>query len=208
MDETSTKDRLLQTGAELFAEKGFAGVSVRQICAAAGTSMNMIHHYFGNKEGLLTAIADRFSARIFVVPMRLLENVPPSQEKFLSLMELLFETTLEAYVEEEALVRVAIREQLDAKGITEFSQKFVAFLDQAKKQGFVRQELDSEMITGAMLDRILNQVQFAPWLARVHGVDVLTDIEYRQRWCKSNLDLYLYGLVDSGITESQKDRSQ
>ena len=89
-----------------------------------------------------------------------------------------------------------IREQIDTAGITEFSQRYAGFLERAKSQGFVRQELDSEMITGAMLDRVLNQVLFAPWLTRVYGVDLMANAAYRQRWCKSNLDLFLYGLVD------------
>jgi len=186
---------LLRCGAELFAEKGFGGVSVRQICAHAGTSMNMIHHYFGSKEGLLNAIMEQFSTRIFAIPMRLFEKTPRSKEDFVSRLELLVETTLEAYIEQRALLMVVIREQPDAEGIIEYSQAFVDFLERCKRKGFVREELDSEMITGAILDRILNQVQFAPWLKRVHGVDVLNDVEYRQRWCKSNLDLFLYGLA-------------
>jgi AcrR family transcriptional regulator len=46
------RDRLIASGTALFAEKGFDGVSVPEICKHAHTTMNMIHHYFGNKEGL------------------------------------------------------------------------------------------------------------------------------------------------------------
>ena len=46
----------------------------------------------------------------------------------------------------------------------------------------------------AMLDRIGNQVQFAPWIKRNSGTDI-SDPEYRQRWCRSNLDLFFHGMV-------------
>ena len=90
---------------------------------------------------------------------------------------------------------VVIREQADLSALEEYMQRFVEFLEQAKKKGFVRKQLDSEMITGAMLDRILSQVHFAPWIKKAYGVDVLGDAKYKERWCKSNLDLFLYGLV-------------
>jgi AcrR family transcriptional regulator len=73
-DQRSTKSRILASGAELMAEKGFSGVSVREICAHADTSMNMLHHYFGSKQGLLDAIVAKFSSGVFALPMRLLDK--------------------------------------------------------------------------------------------------------------------------------------
>ena len=187
----------MQSGSKLFAEKGFAGVSARSICADADTSVNMVHHYFGNKEGLLSAIAEQLSAKLFAIPIRMFETMPASRKDFASRMQLLFETTLEAYIEHRTLLVVVVREEVDTQGMQDYSQAFAEFLERAKRKGFVRQELDSEMITGAILDRILNQVSFAPWVKRVHGVDILTDDEYQKRWCKANLDLFLNGIAQS-----------
>ena len=93
----------------------------------------------------------------------------------------------------------AVTHRMNQLGIKHVYQgqvkKLSAFLEQAKVDGFVRDDIDSEMITGAMVDRIINQVQFARWIKRSSGVDVLTDTEYQKRWCKSNIDLFLYGLV-------------
>ena len=193
----TTKERLLESGAKLFAKKGFAGVSARSICADANTSVNMVHHYFGDKRGLLSAIADQLSAKIFAVPMRLFQTMPATREGFASQMQLLFETTLETYIEHRSLLVVVVREEVDTSGIQNYSQAFAEFIERAKREGFVRQELDSEMTTGVILDRILNQVTFAPWVKRVHGVDILTDDEYQKRWCKANLDLFLNGIAQS-----------
>ena len=157
--------------------------------------MNMIHHYFGSKEGLLDAIVEQFGSDVLVVPMRLLDKAPRSKEDFLSRMEMLFETTLEAYIAQRAVLVVVIREQVDLSALREYVERFVEFLEHSKKKGFVRKELDSEMITGAMLDRVLNQVLFAPWMKRSLGIDVLSDARYQRRWCKANLDLFLHGFV-------------
>jgi AcrR family transcriptional regulator len=193
--DVPAKERLLKTGAALFSEKGFGGVSVREICKHANTSMNMIHHYFGSKEKLLEAIVDQFGSDVFAIPMRLLESVPKSKEDFESRIEMLFETTLEAYIAQRDVLLLVIREQADPVGLTEFVSKYADFLEVGKKKGFVRKALDTQMVTGFMLDRILNQVQFAPWIKQVHGVELLTDSKYKKRWCKSNLDLIFNGLL-------------
>jgi AcrR family transcriptional regulator len=179
----------------LFAERGFSGVSVRKICEHAGTSMNMIHHYFGSKAGLLDAIVEQFSSGVFAVPMRLLDKSPRSRDDFLSRIEMLFEATLDAYIEHRSVLLVVIREQADPEALPEYMARFARFLDEAKEKGYVRKGLDSDMVTGFLLDRILNQVQLAPWIKRNYGTDLLSDPEYKRRWCQANLDVFVNGII-------------
>ena len=193
--ETSVRDRLLESGALLFAEKGFDGVSVREVCQHAKTSSNMIHHYFGSKGGLLEAIVEQFSVNVFAVPMRLLDEPPRSKDDFLSRINMLFESTLDAFIEHRAILLVVMREQANPGALPEYMTRFASFLEQSKERGFVRKSLDSEMISGFMLDRILNQVQLAPWIKRNYGTDLLSDPQYKKRWCKSNIDLFVNGIV-------------
>lgn len=189
------KERLITAAAALFSEKGFAGVSVREICKAAGTGINMIHHYFGNKKGLLEAITARYDDRVYATPLRLLAMPARSRDDFAARIELMFETMLETCLENRDIMMVMLREQKDLKQLDAFQTAFVAFLDEAKRQGIVREGLDTVMISGAMLDRIISQVQFAPWIKRKIGVDAASDDAYRQRWSRSNVDLFLNGML-------------
>jgi len=52
-----TGDRILQVASKLFAEKGYANVSVRDICKETGTTPPMIYYYFGSKKGLFDKVA-------------------------------------------------------------------------------------------------------------------------------------------------------
>lgn len=47
-----TKDRLLDEAERLFAEKGFHGVSVREITSAAKTNQAAVNYHFGGKKNL------------------------------------------------------------------------------------------------------------------------------------------------------------
>lgn len=46
------RTRLLVEAERIFAEKGYAKASTREICAAAGLNVAAIHYHFGGKEGL------------------------------------------------------------------------------------------------------------------------------------------------------------
>jgi AcrR family transcriptional regulator len=52
-----TADRIRATSAVLFAERGFAATSVRDIAAAVGVAPGAIYNHFESKEAILNAIA-------------------------------------------------------------------------------------------------------------------------------------------------------
>ncbi|MBI5524578.1 MAG: TetR/AcrR family transcriptional regulator [Desulfarculus sp.] len=48
----AVRQRLLRAASELFAQKGYAATTVREIVAAAGVTKPVLYYYFGSKEGL------------------------------------------------------------------------------------------------------------------------------------------------------------
>jgi len=52
---------MLERALTLFTTRGFNGVGVEELAAAAGVTKPTLYHYFGNKQGLLeTLIAERY----------------------------------------------------------------------------------------------------------------------------------------------------
>jgi len=51
-----TREALLETSAEIFAHRGFAGTTVREICERAGANVAAIHYHFGDKAGLYSEV--------------------------------------------------------------------------------------------------------------------------------------------------------
>ncbi len=62
MDET--KGKIVEAATKLFAEKGLDGVTVREICAAAGVNVALVNYHFKSKEGLYAVCIERLFARI------------------------------------------------------------------------------------------------------------------------------------------------
>lgn len=58
----ATRCAALDAARHLFAEKGFAGTSMREIASASGVSQPLIHYHFGSKEGLYKAVKERLIA--------------------------------------------------------------------------------------------------------------------------------------------------
>jgi AcrR family transcriptional regulator len=56
--EQNARARLMETAIDMFAEKGYAGTSVREIVDRAGVSKPVLYYYFQSKEGLFLAILD------------------------------------------------------------------------------------------------------------------------------------------------------
>ena len=54
--------QLLDAANELFAERGYEGVSVEDIARAAGVQRGLVHHYFGGRTEVYLALLERLAA--------------------------------------------------------------------------------------------------------------------------------------------------
>jgi AcrR family transcriptional regulator len=57
--DRDTREHILSTAAQLFCERGFANVSIRDICEQAGITPPTIYHYFGNKDQLFENVIQK-----------------------------------------------------------------------------------------------------------------------------------------------------
>lgn len=62
MTTISKRDRILDAAEALFAERGFDGVTLRQIASSAGVDVALANYHFGKKLELFNAVFERRSA--------------------------------------------------------------------------------------------------------------------------------------------------
>lgn len=62
----STREKLLEAAEQIFAERGFSGATVREICLRAGANVAAVNYHFGDKLNLYTEVLRRFARTLDV----------------------------------------------------------------------------------------------------------------------------------------------
>jgi len=76
-----TRDKLIEAAGRVFAEKGYQGATVREICRAAGANVASVNYTFGDKLGLYTEVLRQSvrAAQGAALSASLTEDLPPEQ---------------------------------------------------------------------------------------------------------------------------------
>ena len=86
----NTKGIIFRTAASLFAEKGYNGVSMREISERSGLSKPTIYYYFGNKEGIyreLISVGLNYNSEQF---LEIQKKDIPIKQKIIELVKMRF----------------------------------------------------------------------------------------------------------------------
>lgn len=82
----NTKEKILLVSLELFAKKGFDGVSVREIAKEVGVRESALYKHYKNKQEIMDSIIEVMGKRIgeayveYQIPEAISENVPKAYE--------------------------------------------------------------------------------------------------------------------------------
>ena len=95
LNDQTTKQMILAAGIDMFAEKGYAGTSVREIVERAGVSKPVLYYYFKNKAGLFQAILDWTAEFQESVLARVFERPGSLLERLVDLYQLIYKSIIE-----------------------------------------------------------------------------------------------------------------
>jgi len=93
--EQGVKKALLVAGIDLFAEKGYASTSVREIVSAAGVTKPVLYYYFQSKEGLFRAILDSAAEEQEVILEESLQKPGTALERIVHLYRRIYQELME-----------------------------------------------------------------------------------------------------------------
>ncbi len=158
----SVRAALIQTGARLLAERGKAGISVREVAREAGVNHGLVHRHFGSKEGLLhqvmTSLAEEIAGAIG----------PPNPDE--SLSELLISTF--GATSERLHWRILARSLLDGEDPRELQEDFPVvsrMLAAARRDS--RSQLSPRALVTILLASGLGLLLFETYLKVATGQD-------------------------------------
>src|SRR5215470_242237 len=71
-EETSTS--LLEAAKKVLRQKGYAGLSTRDVADAAGVPLSQIHYHFGSKQGMMLALFEYLNAQLLDRQQAMFDN--------------------------------------------------------------------------------------------------------------------------------------
>ncbi|MEM8602671.1 MAG: TetR/AcrR family transcriptional regulator [Cyanobacteria bacterium P01_H01_bin.121] len=77
---TATKEQIINAAERLFAERGFAATTLRNVVSEAGVNLAAVHYHFGSKEELFRAAVARFARPVVAEELALLAQLQASDE--------------------------------------------------------------------------------------------------------------------------------
>lgn len=90
-DGKTVKRLLLEAGMALFAEKGYACTSVREIVERAGVTKPALYYYFQSKEGMFRAILNWASEQLEIMLADVLKSPGTTLERFINFYHYLYQ---------------------------------------------------------------------------------------------------------------------
>lgn len=89
---TATRDRLLQTAMEVFAEHGYHGTTVDDIVTAAATSKGAFYHYFSSKQDVFLTLMDALAGLVEAGAEAAIAGEPTALGKVEGALKIVLET--------------------------------------------------------------------------------------------------------------------
>ena len=179
-DPEGTKRAVLDAAERLFAERGFAGTSLRDIATASGVSHPLIQHHFVSKEGLYGAVLSRCSEE-YVERFPDLIGVTDQPVDLRTEMTRLF-----SFLRDNGpILRIIGWARLEGKqeliaGCEELRQAMVRRIEAGQALGLVRRDIDGETLAIMMEGLLFYWVENRAFIAR-HSRAALDDDVYLEK---------------------------
>lgn len=137
---SDTKEQIISVAERLFAERGFAGTTLRSVVSEASVNLAAVHYHFGSKEELFRAVVARLARPIVEQELALLQQLQKETEtpSVEAVLTVLIKPNLEilAQDEETLLIRAQFMgrcrtepEPIQRIAEDEFAESIKAFLD-------------------------------------------------------------------------------
>jgi TetR/AcrR family transcriptional regulator len=197
-----TRNRLIRVATALFSQRGFDGVSVKELADSAGVNVSLVSYHFGGKENLYRACLEQFGQERLALAQRVLQP-PQTVEELRFRLKLFIEEMLTAHLNQQGVVQIIHREcDMDLPVAQEvFRQTFlrvfgtmVEFFKSAQAVGIVRPDLDPLFIANSIFGSIKHVTQSDRISAKFFGLSI-SDPDYRAKIIDHILMLNLYGLA-------------
>lgn len=207
MDYNAKQLQIIDVAERLFAKKGFAGTSVRDIAQEADVNVSMISYYFGSKEKLIEAL---FKLRTVESRSRLenilaAEDVTPIQK-----INILIDSVIERLMGNQSFHNIMMREQLSTERTPVIAEHIMnlkfrnmeimqKIISEGQASGDFRSNIDMSLMTTTLYGTIIQAIATQRFYKKLHKLEDMDEAEF-QKYLKSQLSQHLQSLFKLTVT--------
>ncbi len=177
---SSTKESLLAAAKQLFAEKGFEGVSVREIAEKANANIALISYHFKNKDGLYKECLKEFGLSRLKTAREIL-TTPTTKEELKIRLEIFLRNMLSSFTTDMCSAKILVREMdMDRPEFRPVIKEYIEpifytcvhFFEAALKNKLISKKLDPMFITFTVFSTLCHAANSEKPMKRNIGCNV------------------------------------
>ena len=115
VDHEQYRQKLLSQCFDLFAQKGYASITMRQVAQELGVSTGTLYHYFSSKDALFEQLVEQITQQDLLGATVELENLPTLADRIEALFS--FVAQHEDYFNKQMLIWMDFYQQQDSEKI-------------------------------------------------------------------------------------------
>lgn len=197
MEYNDKQIQIMEAAERLFADRGFAGTSVRDIAEAAGVNLAMISYYFGSKEKMMEAV---FQHRGQHMKMQLQSILVNSNMAPIQKVERLIDEYIDRIFQKQCFHKVMIREQMMdntgpiAEQIAQLKQTnqtlFKQIIQEGQKKGDFKKGIDIPFLMMTLVGTAGQLITTQHYYREANNLQSLSGEEF-EKHIKKKLSAYL-----------------
>jgi AcrR family transcriptional regulator len=206
MNFSDKQIQIIETAENLFADKGFAGTSVRDIAEDAGVNVAMISYYFGSKEKLLEAL---FSYRAEGTT-KILESMLKDKELApLDKVYMMIDFFIEKFHTQHCFHKIMTREQIANKRsptsdliqrLKKHNQQLVKeIIHEGQKNGDFIKNIDIPLLMATLVGTVGHLVTTQHFYREINNLQVMPDEQF-QKLMKKKISAHLKFIFKAILT--------
>jgi AcrR family transcriptional regulator len=203
-DMEDTREKLIAAAKRVFAEKGYAGATVKEIADQAGVNISLISYHFNGKEGLLRACVEQFGRERLQESQNIF-TPPESVEDVKAKLRLWCTIFLRCHVEDKNVCSILNREKVSVSAENPLWEVFestflkafdsmVKFLESARKKGFIKKEIDPTMAAAMMYGSLAHLGTSQDVQQKILGTSIANE-KFRQQAIEQFSNILLNGIT-------------
>ena len=206
MDFNDKQIQIIETAEALFADRGYDGISVRDIADEAGVNVAMISYYFGSKEKLMEAI---FELRLGNMQMRVETLIKDDSMTPLQKMNLLIDEHIDRVMHKQCFHKVMYTVQLTnknpailkaANALKLRSAKLVAeLIKEGQKKGVFKKKVDVILMLNTMVGTVSSTMMSLPYYKEFNNQADMPQEEF-EAIVKRKLSIHIKSLFKAILT--------